>query len=126
MSSVARHLVAGDLAGERKLERVAVLARCSVLREPHVVAVDRAGEVARDEVALVRAVDARCRAAAGAARGVDAPAAYSMRTSHRPLTSAAGGAGAGARVLAPAGFDSDRVQPLGDDLLVAGRHHVRA
>src|SRR5262245_60453945 len=51
-------LVAGELAGE--LEREGVAARLAdVAAQPDLVAVDRAGHVAGQEVALVRALDVR-------------------------------------------------------------------
>ena len=88
------------------------------------VAVDRAPQVAGDEVALVRAVEVVARAGAGAAGGVETLAAYSIRTSQVPVRSTAGG---GRRLL----LDARRLrqhgeEPLGHDLLVARGHHVGA
>ena len=95
-----------------------------VAAEPHRVAVDRAGEIAGDEVALVRAVDLGAALAQVQARAWSVAAAYSIRTSQPPDRSAAGGAGVFtgvARRLAQHG-----VQAVGDDLLVARAPSCRA
>src|SRR5262252_349946 len=53
----ALHLVAGDVAGESEAQRVAVSLAVAA-RQLHAAAVDRAGEIARDEVSLMRAFHA--------------------------------------------------------------------
>src|SRR5260370_2839534 len=50
------HLVAGEVAREAETQRVTVPLGVTA-RELHAVAVDRAGEIARHEVALMRAFD---------------------------------------------------------------------
>ena len=92
-----------------------------VLRSRTRVAVDRAGEIARDEVALVRALDLRCPAGAGEARASTPPPRMDL---HVPAAGQVAGRRRRrlrrrARRLAQHG-----VQPIGDDLLVARRHHV--
>src|SRR6266567_3000868 len=51
------HLAAGDGAGETEAQRISVPLGVAA-RELHAVSIDRAGEIARDEVALMRAFDA--------------------------------------------------------------------
>ena len=53
---------------------------------------------------------------------MDLLAAYSMSTCHSPVRSAAGAAAGGS--LRRARARQDGVQPIGDDPLLAGRHHV--
>ena len=66
MSSVPVISSPVDLAGERQVERVAVLLAVGAA-DPHAVAVDRAGDLAGHEVALMRARRDRCPSASGAA-----------------------------------------------------------
>src|SRR5438552_9498994 len=117
-----RHLVAGHLAGEAVVERVAV-ALPVVAADLHGITLDGAGEVAGDEVAPVRAVEV---ASALAQEQAVVRSARGILDVHVPLPREVGGGGGGRRVggRRALGGGEDRVETVAGDVLVAGRHHV--
>src|SRR2546425_12914948 len=90
----ARHLVAGDLAREVVVQRVAV-ALTVVAAKLHGVALDRPHEVAGDEVAAVGAVDLVAALAQAQAVVRGAGRVFDV---HVPLAAEVGGGGRGRRV----------------------------
>ncbi len=53
---LARHFVSRNRSGERKRQRIAGLSAV-IAAKPNVAPIDRSGQIARDEIALMRAVD---------------------------------------------------------------------
>src|SRR5262249_11478553 len=118
---VARELVALHLAREREVEGVAVvfLVRAAEL---HGVPVDRPAHLARDEVALVRAVE--IVAALAEVEGVDG-GPRRVLDADRPLAGQVRGRGRRPRGRCGGRARERAEEPIGDRLLLARGQHVR-
>ena len=126
MSSVPVICVARDRAGEREAQGIAVL-----LADTRCGSAPRRRRSCRRHRATRSHPDAsrRCRSPICRRCSVWFEAPASVLDAARPTGRSdrrRGAAGGAAAIRADAGgFDSDGVNPVGDDLLVARRHHVR-
>ena len=118
----AADLIAGDLSGKRQIDGVAVLLAVGA-SDPDAIAVDRPGDLARHELALVESAKIvpllrqvqRVRRARGRVLDLHVPLARSDRPSARPASS----------IPSALAASTARHESIGDDLLVSRRHHVR-